>query len=315
MKLSTLVLMMMVTTGSFVGCKTGQQADSGNALVNKATLGEDNGSKDKEPERTMPQGRLLEVSYNYQGMAMEVVEEPRLTRRDGQPMLYFKQWNGEKSCLVDDSLFDAARNIIEQERMYAYSQSSQIESQTGCIGHLRADMDSNGKRFFSSWTDYRGDLKTQSFKDEFDERLEQIKIDHVIENNLKNLLDTLEFYEAIADLTDIQREILKLKEKKEKNADIAGYINRKYGKSYTANYISTIFKQKIIGKINEAAALHQDTIENCFFPENFKQCTCCGKILLLDGRNWVKKTRSKDGFQSRCKRCERELRKKKKEGL
>lgn len=151
------------------------------------------------------------------------------------------------------------------------------------------------------------------FREEFDERLEQVKIDHIVENNLDRLLETLRFYEEIADLTDIQREILRLKEKKEKNADIAGYINRKYGKSYTANYISTIFKQKIIVKINEAVKLHQDTVENCFFPENFKKCTDCGRILLLDGRNWVKKTRSKDGFQSRCKRCEREARKKKKE--
>ena len=151
------------------------------------------------------------------------------------------------------------------------------------------------------------------FKEEFDERLEQVEIDHVVENNLANLLETLHFYEQIADLTDIQREILRLKEKKDKNADIASYINKKYGKSYTANYISTIFKQKIIVKINEAVKLHQDTIENCFFKENFKQCTDCGRILLLDGRNWVKKTRSKDGFQSRCKRCERELRQKKKE--
>ena len=153
------------------------------------------------------------------------------------------------------------------------------------------------------------------FREEFDERLEQVKIDHVVENNLEKLLDTLRFYEEIADLTEVQREILRLKEKKEKNADIAGYINKKYGKSYTANYISTIFKQKIIVKINEAVKLHQDTIENCFFKENFKRCTDCGRILLLDGRNWVKKTRSKDGFQSRCKRCERETRKKKKEGI
>ena len=153
------------------------------------------------------------------------------------------------------------------------------------------------------------------FREEFDERLEQVKIDHIVENNLEKLLDTLKFYEEIADLTDVQREILRLKEKKEKNADIASYINKKYGKSYTANYISTIFKQKIIVKINEAVKLHQDTIENCFFKENFKRCSDCGRILLLDGRNWVKKTRSKDGFQSRCKRCEREARKKKKGGI
>jgi hypothetical protein len=149
------------------------------------------------------------------------------------------------------------------------------------------------------------------FKEEFGDRLDEIEENHILENNLVNLLETLSFYEEIADLTDIQKEILRLKEKKEKNADIAGYINKKYGKSYTANYISTIFRQKIIVKINEAAELHRDTIENCFFPENFRTCPECGRILLLDPRNWVRKVRSKDGFQSKCKRCEREHRKKK----
>ena len=152
------------------------------------------------------------------------------------------------------------------------------------------------------------------FKDELYDRVKKIEYDHLIENNLKGLLKTLHFYESIADLTDIQREILKLKEQKQKNADIANYINNKYKKSYTANYISTIFKQKIITRINEAVELHKDTIENCFFEENFKVCNNCGRILLLDGRNWVKKARSKDGFQNKCKRCEHELRRKKERG-
>ena len=149
------------------------------------------------------------------------------------------------------------------------------------------------------------------FKEDFSDRLEEVEINHVVENNLKELLETLDFYEQIADLNEVQREILRLKEKKEKNADIAGYINKKYGKSYTANYISTIFRQKIIVKINEAAELHRETIENCFFPENFRRCPDCGRVLLLDARNWVRKVRSKDGFQNKCKRCEREQRKKK----
>ena len=149
------------------------------------------------------------------------------------------------------------------------------------------------------------------FKEDFDDRLEEVEYNHIIENNLSQLLETLNFYEQIADLTDIQREILRMKEKKQKNAEIAGYINKKYGKSYTANYISTIFRQKIIVKINEAAELHRDTVENCFFPENFRRCPDCGRVLLLDARNWVRKVRSKDGFQNKCKRCEREQRKRK----
>ena len=149
------------------------------------------------------------------------------------------------------------------------------------------------------------------FKEDFNDQLARHRENHAVENNLEDLLKTLDFYESIADLSELQIEILRLKEKHVKNSDIADYINRKYGKSYTANYISTIFRQKIIVKINEAAELHKDTIENCFFPENFKKCTDCGRILLLDSRNWVRKARSKDGFQNRCKKCEKLARKKK----
>ena len=57
------------------------------------------------------------------------------------------------------------RAMKPMERMYSYTQSTQIMAQTGCIGHLRADMDTDGNGFFSSWNDHRGDLKTQEFKE------------------------------------------------------------------------------------------------------------------------------------------------------
>ena len=60
----------------------------------------------------------------------------------------------------------------------------------------------------------------------------------------------------MADLNEMQSEILKMKCDKVKNPDIASYINKKYKKNYTANYISTIFRQKIIKQINEAAEYH-----------------------------------------------------------
>jgi hypothetical protein len=63
-----------------------------------------------------------------------------------------------------------------------------------------------------------------------------------LESNLKKLLDTLKYYIALTDLNETQSEILDLKINKVKNQDIADIINKKYGKSYTANYISTIFR-------------------------------------------------------------------------
>lgn len=75
------------------------------------------------------------------------------------------------------------RVMKPEERNYTYSQSQQISMQTGCIGHLRADMDSNGEGFFSSWDDFRKDLKTQEFKDEFDEVINELRKDDGILHN------------------------------------------------------------------------------------------------------------------------------------
>lgn len=128
-----------------------------------------------------------------------------------------------------------------------------------------------------------------------------------------SLLKTLNYYIDQADLTAAQREILELKINKEKNQDIALHINKKYGKSYTVNYISTIFRQKIIPAINAAALYHEKLVSNLFFVEEFKQCTKCGHHLLRDPINFVRKSRAKDGLSNHCKVCDKKSREEKKE--
>ena len=128
------------------------------------------------------------------------------------------------------------------------------------------------------------------------------------ESTLPALMQTLLFYVEQAELTELQQEILDLKLKKVKNVDIAHTINKKWGKSYTPNYISTIFRQRIIPKINDAAKYHEKIISNLFFEEEFKTCTGCGRTYLRDADNFTRKARSKDGFTSRCKSCEKEAR-------
>ena len=54
------------------------------------------------------------------------------------------------------------------ERLYTARQSMQIEGQTGCIGHLRADMGEDGKGFFKTWVDHRQSLGTEEFHAEFE---------------------------------------------------------------------------------------------------------------------------------------------------
>lgn len=140
------------------------------------------------------------------------------------------------------------------------------------------------------------------------ENTQTARTDIFIETNSSKLLETLQFYVEQADLTDIQREILDMKLHKKRNTDIAWDINHKYGKTYTSNYISTIFRQRIIPKINEAAQYHEKVISNIFFEEEFKECSSCGEIKLRDADNFTRKSRSNDGFSSRCKKCEKKAR-------
>ena len=69
------------------------------------------------------------------------------------------------------------RAMTPEERNYCYSQSQQISMQTGLIGHLRGDMGSNGKGFFSTFFDFRADLKTEDFKGAFDNVINALRFD------------------------------------------------------------------------------------------------------------------------------------------
>ena len=79
------------------------------------------------------------------------------------------------------------RAMTEEEDKYTFSQSSQIAGQTGLIGYLRADMDTDGNGFFSSWNDWRKDMKTQEFKDEFDEVINSLREEGDILQNRASL--------------------------------------------------------------------------------------------------------------------------------
>lgn len=61
-----------------------------------------------------------------------------------------------------------------EEQKYTYTQSRQIIGQTGCIGHLRADLGS-GQEFYSNWDDHYGELKTPEFKRELDEVINTLR--------------------------------------------------------------------------------------------------------------------------------------------
>lgn len=79
------------------------------------------------------------------------------------------------------------RALTEKEDKYTFSNSMQISMQCGLIGHLRADMDTDGNGFFSTWEDYRKELKTDEFKDEFDKVINSLREEGDILYNRKSL--------------------------------------------------------------------------------------------------------------------------------
>lgn len=175
----------------------------------------------------------------------------------------------------------------------------------------------NGKNFRPGanqfFVDFRNGYHLQKIVEMFGE-LNQSENRDKVDQNLGKLLETFEYYWRQADLDEPLNEILKMKIKGYKNGEIMEEINQKYGKSYTVNYISTLYCQKIIGRISEAANRHQLLIENIWYPENWKKCIDCGRVFLRDNISFTKKNRAADGFSSRCKKCEKKIRDSKKVG-
>lgn len=60
------------------------------------------------------------------------------------------------------------------DQLYSYSQSQQISMQTGLIGYLRADF-GDGSQFYSTWNEFRGQLKTAEFRGELDEIIHSLR--------------------------------------------------------------------------------------------------------------------------------------------
>ena len=122
---------------------------------------------------------------------------------------------------------------------------------------------------------------------------------------IPQLLTTLEYYISNATLSPLQRDILSLKRSSSKNLDIVNYINSTYNKTYTANYISTIYRKKILPTIAEAALYHEKLYYALNDPSNFKQCSTCKTYYLRSEDNFVRKSRARDGFANRCKSCDK----------
>lgn len=135
-----------------------------------------------------------------------------------------------------------------------------------------------------------------------------------VESTAAGLIDTLNFYRGRAHLSDEHNTILDMKIEHVPNQKICEVLREKFGVTHSANYISTMYKQKICGKIAEAATLHYDYYLNREIATAWKMCTCCGEYKLRDTREYMRRARSSDGLSSICKVCDKEKRDKMKRG-
>lgn len=124
---------------------------------------------------------------------------------------------------------------------------------------------------------------------------------------LNNLLWTLDFYIEKANLSEQQRLIVAAKKQGLLNKEICELLMEKMGIYHQENYISTIWN-KVCGLIADAADLNYDEWCCKDYKAAWKKCNCCGRLMLRDPRNFVRKAKALDGLTNRCKKCDQKKR-------
>ena len=113
--------------------------------------------------------RELPASATWQIRKQETIEHLKTASRDVKIVAFADKLSNLRAMVID--CFSEGESFWDRFKMkdpHKHTQSSQLISQTGCIGHLRGDMDTNGEGFFTSWTDHMTRLKTDAFKEELE---------------------------------------------------------------------------------------------------------------------------------------------------
>ena len=100
------------------------------------------------------------------------------------------------------------------------------------------------------------------------------------------------------------RDIVEWKWKEKTNIEIHDLLFKKYGINHSAEYISSLWRNKI-PKIIAEYEKDRYLIWHFTYEEEgaWKICSCCGQNKLAHNRFFSKNNTSKDGFYSQCKKC------------
>lgn len=199
------------------------------------------------------------------------------------------------------------RGIFQQENDLMFMEPYRISDEAAHCIENEEEIINSGKPYFDfrnkehlyQLIQYYGDLK--------------VGAENQPDSIIHNLLWTLDFYIEKANLSDQQRLIVEDKKFRFQNKDIRRHLEDELGISHRENYISTIWN-KAIDLIIEAVELNYDEYLCKDYKKAWKKCNKCGKLLLRDPRNFVRKSKAADGLTGRCKICDREARQAKKCG-
>lgn len=189
--------------------------------------------------------------------------------------------------------------FMEPFRITATAAQANLEREQEIINSGKPYLDFRNKDHLYYLIQYYGDLKAS--------------VENQPDSIIHNLLWTLDFYIDKANLSDQQRLIVEDKKFRFQNREIRAHLEKELGISHRENYISTIWN-KAIDLIIEAVELNYDEYLCKDYKKAWKKCNRCGKLLLRDPRNFVRKSKASDGLTGRCKRCDKEVRQNKKCG-
>lgn len=102
----------------------------------------------------------------------------------------------------------------------------------------------------------------------------------------------------------VYHDIVKWKQQGTTNLEIHNLLLTKYNINHSAEYISSLWRNKIPKVIAEHAK-DEYLIWHYTYEEEgvWKKCSCCGQFKLAHNRFFSKNSTSKDGFYSLCKEC------------